>query len=121
MFAITVLVGSAGWSLLYKTKEPWQLAINILTDKASDELTLTDDFGQTAVLKTSDVHGFMSEDLEQSKMAHVERALHQMRMQADTQKRAESDPAMRMLRAQHPMLVPGGMIPPAPNGGRWPA
>jgi hypothetical protein len=59
------------------------------------------------------IHGWALENLDESKMAHCERMLHQARTQGQAQRMAESDPSLRMN-----MQVRGAPVlsPLGPNG-----
>lgn len=119
MYSITLVVGNSStpWTLLYKTEatsNPAALTIHhSLTTGAG--LDLHDDFGQTVHAAAGELKGYMSEDLDQSKLAHIEFGLHRARMQLDMSKRAEVDPA---LRAGRMMQGPGVITPMgAPTNG----
>ena len=127
MFCLTVVFGPAAtnWRLLYKTAEKADAAFNTLK-RAPNKTTefnpdirveLVDDFGQRAVFKTDEVSGAMFENLDESKVGVIEFSLHHARVNANTQQRAEADPALRAA-----MLGRGpSMISPMANGGRFPA
>jgi len=97
MFSITIAVGDAQWRLLYKDEDRVKKILDNL-DQLKHEpnfLTLEDDFGQICFLVCNSVHGVLFEDLEKTKMAHVELGLHQARVQAAAQKAAQADPGLR--------------------------
>ena len=58
----------------------------------------------------------MLEDMEKSKLLHVEINLHRARMQQEVVKRAETDQALRAHRGGPAILQP--MMGPGPNGFR---
>ena len=58
-------------------------------------VSVADDFGQRATIDIKSIHGFMLEDMEQSKLAHIERGLHQARTQARAQQMATADPVLK--------------------------
>ena len=110
MHSLTLIIGMTAWQLLYKSKETADRATNNVLGPG--ELDLTDDFGHRLVCKREAVVGVMFEDMEQTKLAHVERAVHQARTQNLAQQRAQSDPALRMAMQGPAVLSPGI------NGGR---
>lgn len=98
MFCITLALkdNPVVWTLLYKTEEAAQNAWNQKGQPPeSDSLIMSDDFGQTAVIKRACVAGAMLEDLDKSMMAHIERGLHNARTQAKAQQLAASDPILK--------------------------
>lgn len=109
MHAITVIVGQIGWSLLFKDAEKAQEVAAVLASRPQPYTVIEDDFGQKLDARTDLIAGYMIENMEQSKLAHVERALHQQRTQNLAQKAAEADPAMRLNRVMNgpAMLQPG--------------
>ena len=124
MFSLTIVFGPGPmvWTLMFKTRETATDARNSLLAKKYEGETafdLVDDFGQECEIKASECHGWMLEDLEQSKFAHIERALHQTRTKIAADKIAEGDPsikeAARRAQGGMPMIqpVPGF----GPNGG----
>lgn len=117
MYGITVLVGSAAWSLIFKTRESWQKARDLLDAPATSGsiLRITDDYGQDCVCKVDGIHGFLAEEMAQSKLAHVERQIHGLHIQHAIQQRAEHDPTLRFA-ARGPAMLSPGMIPQGFNG-----
>ena len=116
MHVITVAFGSAPatWQFIFKTEEravkAWD---NLNIGKAGDRVVVIDDFGQTALFDPVNITGRMIENLDLSKLAQVQRGLHQQRTQAEFQKAAESDPAIRMA-----MRGPAVLSPMAGFNGR---
>ena len=115
MHAITVLVGQIGWSLLFKDEEKANKVAEVLKKREGPFTAIEDDFGQKLDARTDAICGFMIEDMEQSKLAHVERALHQQRTQNLAQKTAEADPSLRLNRM---MNGPAMISPMMPGQGR---
>lgn len=116
MFSLTISFGPAAtmWTLMWRDKEKAEAAYAQLT--RGQGITAADEFGQTANISASEIHGAMLEDMELSKLAHIERALHQARMQAQGQQAAESDAVLRTQRfKQGPAVLVPGM-----NGGGFP-
>lgn len=79
--------------------------------KLRGSVNVTDDFGQSAHIDLEQLHGVMLEDMEQSKLAHIERALHQGRTQAKAQEMAADDAVLKAARFRQgstPVLTPMG-------------
>jgi len=115
MYCLTICFGPAAttWALMFKTEEKAIQALQFINEHVDGNFT--DDFGQTIALKTSELHGVMLEDLSLSKLAHIERALHQARMQAEGQKMAQTDPAL-----MHAARGPNIISPMMGGNGRFP-
>src|SRR5215475_3921217 len=97
MFAITVIVRTIPFRFVY-TDETRAIAASVmLASPLGDFVTLTDDFGQTLNCKKENISGYISEDLEKSKLAAVELMLHQQRTQNLAQKRVQADPSLRAI------------------------
>jgi uncharacterized protein involved in outer membrane biogenesis len=77
-------------------------------------ISITDDFGQTAVFDADNITGRMLENMDASKQAHIGRHLHQQRMQAEANKACESDPVIRQMMRGPAVLSPV----PGFNGAR---
>ena len=118
MFAITVLLGPVPYALLWRNEERAREAQKQLVhrfESAPNEwIEIKDDFGQELGCVRSSIAGHIFEAMEQTKVAHAERALHQHRTQSLAQKMADSDPGLKTSRlmANGPMLHP---FPPARN------
>lgn len=108
MFSITLALGNQAWRLLYKNEEKAALAFGKLQSARQEELFLDDEFGQTVQICKNGLTGFLFEDLEKMKMAHVEMALHNARLQSMANKAAQADPG---LRANAMMNGPGVLTP----------
>jgi hypothetical protein len=126
MFSLTIVFGPGPmvWTLMFKTIEGMQAAAAKCQNNAPTELfNVTDDFGQDASINSTQIHGMMAEDLDQSKFAHIERALHQARTKVTADKLAESDPTIREAQRRAQGGMP--MIQPAMQGfgpnGRFPS
>jgi hypothetical protein len=132
MFSLTIVFGPGPmvWTLMFKTEEKLKFVLEELAFRSTDghaghkeAFCVTDDFGQNCAIRDAQVHGFMSENLEQSKLAHIERALHQARTQAKGAEIADSDPVLAQARRR----AQGGMpiMQPMPTGfspnGRFPS
>jgi hypothetical protein len=122
MFSLTIVFGPGPmvWTLMFKTEERVR---EELANWAINKTPLIDDFGQECVINADIMHGYMVENLEQSKLAHIERALHQARTQAKGAEIADSDPVLAQARRR----AQGGMpiMQPMPAGfspnGRFPS
>ena len=123
MLSLTIVFGPGPvvWTLMFKTEEAASNAKNSLC--SVEGLThIADDFGQSCTLLTSQIHGWMLENLDESKHAHIERALHQARTKITADKLAEADPVIReaarrqqggmpMIQPMHAMPGPNGRFP----------
>jgi hypothetical protein len=129
MFSLTIVFGPGPmvWTFMYKNEETAIAPRNSLQENkhgSETDLELVDDFGQECEIKSSECHGWMLENLEQSRLAHIERALHQARTQAKGSELADADPVLRQARMKSQgglgmiQPMPGGMM--APNG-RFPS
>lgn len=100
MHSLTVVFGpsATNWRLLFKSAEAAQAQMHYLsidTGGVVGRITLVDDFGQKACLDTRSIHGWMLENMDESKIGAVEYHLHETRLRATIQQRVESDPTIR--------------------------
>lgn len=100
MYLLTIVFGPTPtpWALLFQKSETAELAFNGLQDARKIKqgcVEICDDFGQKIDLPLASIHGFMLEDMEKSKLAHIERGLHQARTQARAQQMASTDPVLK--------------------------
>ena len=101
MHLLTIVFGPSPtpWSLLFKSPEAADKTfMDLESAKAgigASTVSVADDFGQRATIDIKSIHGFMLEDMEQSKLAHIERGLHQARTQARAQQMATADPILK--------------------------
>ena len=114
MFSIVIAVGPASdkISLLFKTEEAADRAMKVIGDpKPSSISKIQDDFGQIVVVRDSEIHAVIFEDMDLSAEGNIERGLHQARTQARGNSRAQSDSALRTaaMMGQGPMIVGPGM------------
>ena len=115
MYLLTVVFGpmATQCALLFKTKEAAEKAyesfsiIPLQTHGPTATFRLEDDFGQRVCLSSADLRGIMLEDMSHSQLAHIERALHQAKMQAKGQKMAQADPELREAARGPAVLSPG--------------
>ena len=115
MHSLSIIVGPAIWTLMFKTVENAQVAYKCLTPEKAQMgawvpsvVTATDDFGQTVSLRPESIHGLMFEDLDASKEAVVERMIHNAKVQAEAQQKASRDSSLRHA-AQGPAVLSPGM------------
>lgn len=120
MFAVSIAFGTHSWRMLFKDEEKANKAYELASQPATKThefsaptaIALIDDFGQRATFRLDSVIGTMLENLDESKVANIEMALHQQRTQMSFQQRAEADPTIRAARAS------GGPAIISPMGGR---
>ena len=113
MHSITVVLGPASWRFLFKTKEAAMKHANFRTDHPTQDMIITDDFGQHAEIRSTSIHGIMIENLDETKLVAIEMMLHDARIRATAQQRAQSDTQLRATQRGPSVLTPlGGM-----NGG----
>jgi hypothetical protein len=115
MHCLTIHIGQLVWTMLYRDRanaEAAELLIsNTFARNAGEQtpehgiqITIDDDFGQEAHVMSKSLHGWMLEDLDLSKLAHIEKGIHNAHTQADYAKRAQSDPALRVSSHQGPAI-----------------
>ena len=113
MYSLTISFGSGAsstmWTLMWRDEKIAREAFIEAYAPHDTLLHLKDEFGQVAVIKRENITGIMLEDMNLSKLAHIERALHQARVQAEGQTMAESDHVLRAARARQgsAILTPG--------------
>lgn len=117
MFSVTIAFGATSWRLLFKdgdkAEQCYMQASNGVdkTQQFNDatHVSFIDDFGQKACFKRAAVDAVMLENMDESKLGAIELALHNARMQASGQQRAEADPTLRASRMTGaPILTPMG-------------
>lgn len=114
MFSLTIVFGPGPmvWTLMFKTEDKLRLE---LANWAMNKTPIIDDFGQECLVDADKIAGYMIEDMEQSRLAHIERALHQARTQAKGAEIADSDPVLKQARHRAQGGMP--MIQPVPGFG----
>jgi hypothetical protein len=122
MFSLTIVFGPGPmvWTLMFKTEEKAREELAKIVDLPT--ISYADDFGQECLITRGSIHGMMIEDLEQSRLAHIERALHQARTQAKGAEIADNDPVLKQARHRAQGGMP--MIQPVPGfgpNGRFPS
>lgn len=114
MFSLSVaLDGPVIWALMFKTKESAEKAwSDLVKPTEAPGIELKDDFGQKVVITFPRFAGAVLEDLSLTRLAHIERYLHEARTRAKAQQDAHADPVLRTAAmAQGP-----SMISPMGNG-----
>lgn len=112
MFTLSIAVGRAQpmvWTLMFRTQKAADEAVTTLRDSVGT-VSLTDEFGQTFDGTKADIVGSLFEDLEQSRLAHVERTLQVELVKAATITRMRSNPAFSSLASAGPAMLQPGMI-----------
>jgi len=116
MHIITIGCAPLALQFVFKNKETadaaWLATTPGALRVANTLITITDDFGQVGEFSQSAISCRVIEDCDLSKRAHVERSLHQQRMQTDFQRAAESDPHLRAGMRGGPSVI----TPFMPNG-----
>jgi predicted CopG family antitoxin len=100
MYLLTIVFGPSPtpWSLLFEKPEAAEdvfFSLQKSKQEKRDFIDIVDEFGQRTVIDIASIHGFMLEDMEKSKLAHIERGLHQARTQAKAQQAATQDPVLK--------------------------
>lgn len=114
MHRITVVFGSSGTQFFYSDRANAERAFDSLeaAKKAQGTtVSIADEYGQRACLDVAAIHGYVLENLEESKLAHIELGLHQARMQAKANEMGRVDPVLRtaaMHQGGMPILSPQG-------------
>jgi hypothetical protein len=115
MHCLTICFGPAAtiWTFLFQTEAKARDAHTLIIDHPTAAFHgIIDDFGQIGTISGASICGIMLEDLDRSKLAHVEKGLHNARTQADYSKRVMADPSARPPGVQGP-----GILQPMGNGG----
>lgn len=117
MFSVSVIFGSTSWILMFREREKAEAAVrNLFTAKPTGFGTetpaaVTDDF-QQSVYCSGVPSAVMLEDMDASRLVHVEHGMRHVHVQADIRTRAETDARLRMARPgpaiMSPMMGPNG-------------
>lgn len=110
MHSLTLTFGQNGtvvvWMLMFRQPEKAsEIFATIKNTPRDGEVDVTDDFGQQAWMQRSAISGMLLEDMQVSMGSHIERALHQARMQHKAQEAASKDPQIRMPRTGGPAII----------------
>jgi len=117
MYSLSIAIGMMSWRMLYQDEEKAKAAYIALKDTTVPTIEITDDYGQTGTFKPMACPALMLEDMDKSKLAHIEQGLHRARTQANAQSRAQSDPVLaQRLLSSDPEVLPEGGAPPRPPG-----
>ena len=117
MFCLNIALGNISWRLLFKNDESLkaaELPFLIYAGSPDTWILAVDDFGQTVRVRQNAIHGVMVEDLDKTKLAHVELVLHQARTQSLATKMAQTDPALKA----DTMSRSPAILSPMGNGAR---
>jgi hypothetical protein len=99
MHLLSIAVGEGTpvvWALLFKTKDAADAAFGFVRDLNHDaKIAIVDDFGQALLATGSTIKAAFMEDMDESKLAQMERSMHEMRLRAALQARAQADPVLR--------------------------
>lgn len=114
MFCLNVALGNIAWRLIFENQENCNKACEHLNDEI---VSIDDDFGQMFRAPKENISGWLAEDMEKTKLAHIELSLHFKRIESMTTKRAQNDQGLRadMLTRQTPAI-----FSPMGNNGRPP-
>lgn len=105
MYVLSVVFGSASVGFMFKTKEAAEKCMFTVVENT---FTIVDDFGSSATIKSDSMHGWVLEDLDQSKVARAEQMVHQNRCTNLAAKIATSDPSLRTM-GSPAVITPHGM------------
>ena len=126
MHLLTVVFGPTSTSLafLFRNEEQAQTELEaleraMLLETETSLVVIDDDFGQHAAIRIKSLHGFLLENMEESKLAHIERGLHNARTQARANQAAQSDPVLKSAMAGMSPVNPAMLSPMGNSGGRW--
>ena len=111
MYLISVVVGRAQplvWGLLFRDERK---ALDALTSlRAVGDIDVADDHGQRLVAKGGDIGPIMFENMDESKVASIERTVHEQRIRSQVVSRMRAEPGLQNLAMGGPaMLSPMGM------------
>ena len=108
MYAVTVAFNNLSWRFLFRSKDAAE-KFRQFSDYPTQDLIIDDDFGQHAEIRAGAIAGIQIEDMEQSRLVHVEQMLWQHRIQRTAQDRVKREPG---LATAIPMLDPMAMQRP---------
>lgn len=112
MFSLSVALqdNPVVWTLMFKEKQTAETAFEKLVPNPGNIFpnTIEDDFGQK-IINNGLFAGAILEDLDLSKLAHIERALHVARTNAKAQSMASADPTIKAAMLAHGPAVLSSM------------
>ena len=113
MYSLSIAIGAMSWRMLYQDEEKAKTAYAALKDTTVPAVEIADDYGQVGVFKTGMgvLPAVMLEDMDKSKMAEIDIAIHRQKVQMLAQKMAAADPAIRAAQ------MGAGLQPLSPMGG----
>ena len=97
MFLISIAMGRSQpivWTLMFKTEERAGSTFKMIQENMGS-FALDDDFGQIISVEKANVVAVMCENAEMSKLAHIERGMHEQKIKSAIVTRMQADPAMR--------------------------
>ena len=104
MYSLSIHFGpnAVVWAFLFKEKEKACAVFQSTCDNTTnaDGITISDDFGQTAVFGADVIHALLLEDLELTDEAKILRSLANARCEVKARQRAATDSVIRS--AQQP-------------------
>jgi hypothetical protein len=106
--SLTVVFGPASWQFMFRSKEKAEQYAHFRNDHPTQDLIIDDDFGQHAEIRASSIHGIQIENLEESRLVHVERVVHDIKIRSAAQQRAQREPALSRVMPVLNGGVPGG-------------
>ena len=116
MYSISVAFGNlpTPWRFLFREKEKAEQYRDFTQNFPTQDLVITDDFGQHAKIRGGSIHAIMVEDLNETQQAAIEMMLHDTRARLKAQQQAKTDPMIKAasMTQQSPMIVPGGLNGP---------
>jgi hypothetical protein len=125
MFSLTIVFGPGPmvWTLMFKNQEAALGAADTISKAPLEEVVaIHDEFGQACEIGKCNIYGFMVENLEQSKLAHIERALHQARTKVKADELAQADPVIRSAATRQGGAILQPAMPGMPfQNGRMPS
>ncbi len=95
MYSLSIAIGMMSWRMLYQNEDRAKAAYAALKETTVPTIEITDDYGQVGMFKPMALPALMLEDMDKSKMAEVDMALHRQKTQMLAQKMAAADPAIR--------------------------
>lgn len=120
MFALSVCFGPANtvWRFLFNEEPAARAAYSSLRFNAPqgsfDDVEIVDDYGQSARFHGY-ANGVMLEDLDKSKIAHVEHTCHEQRIRAAASTRLTNDPEIKAAMNAQMNAQRSGVMTPGPS------
>ncbi len=110
MYSLSIAIGMMSWRMLYQDEERAKAAYLALKDNTVPTIEIADDYGQIGTFKPMACPALMLEDMDKSKIAEIDLALHRQKLQMLAQKMAAADPAIRAanMGSQMPLVNPMG-------------